>query len=53
MDINLLRALVTIVALVLFVLIAWWAFRPANRERFEQDARIPLDSSDGPEGGRQ
>ena len=45
--------LATGVLLVLFVLIAWWAFRPANRERFERDARIPLDSSDGPEGGRQ
>lgn len=50
MDINLIRALVTIAGLVLFVIIAWWAFKPKNRARFERDARIPFDS-DGPEGG--
>jgi cbb3-type cytochrome oxidase subunit 3 len=35
------------VALVLFVVaflaIIWWVFRPANRRRWEADARMPLD----------
>ena len=52
MDINLIRALVTFLGLVLFVAIAWWAFKPKNKKRFEQDARIPFDS-DGPEEGRR
>jgi cytochrome c oxidase cbb3-type subunit 4 len=30
-------------AALVFSGIAFWAWRPANRRRFEQDARIPLD----------
>ena len=30
-------------AVLIFCLIVFWAWRPANRRRFEQDARIPLD----------
>ena len=33
----------TIWALLLFAGIVLWALRPANRERFERDAQIPLD----------
>ena len=32
----------TVVLLVLFVGILFWAFRPKNRKRFEQHADIPL-----------
>ena len=52
MDINLIRALVTLASLIAFVGIAYWAFKPKNKKRFEQDARIPFDS-DGPEGGQR
>jgi cytochrome c oxidase cbb3-type subunit 4 len=30
-------------AVLVFAGIAYWAWRPGNRRRFEQDARIPLD----------
>lgn len=30
-------------AVVVFLLILFWALRPRNRKRFEKDARIPLD----------
>ena len=33
----------TVWAVVVFTGIVSWAVRPANRRRFEQDARIPLD----------
>lgn len=33
----------TVWAVLLFIGILRWAWRPANRRRFEQDARIPLD----------
>lgn len=52
MDINLIRALVTLLSMAVFVGIAVWAFRPRNRKRFEQDAQIPFEN-DGPEGGRR
>ena len=37
-----LATLWTLWAVALFGGIAWWAWRPANRRRFESDARIPL-----------
>lgn len=33
----------TVWAVALFGGIAYWAWRPANRSRFESDARIPFD----------
>jgi len=39
---ELLSTLWTVWAVALFGGIALWAWRPANRRRFENDARIPL-----------
>jgi cytochrome c oxidase cbb3-type subunit 4 len=33
----------TVWAVVIFAGIVRWAWRPANRRRFEQDANIPLN----------
>ena len=33
----------TVWAVLLFVGIAYWAWRPRNRVRFERDAHIPLN----------
>ncbi len=38
-----LATLWTVWAVLLFAGVAYWALRPANRKRFESDARIPLD----------
>jgi cytochrome c oxidase cbb3-type subunit IV len=40
---ELLSTLWTVWAVGLFVGIAYWAWRPANRRRFESDACIPLN----------
>ena len=48
---EVLASIWTVWAVVVFAGIAFWAWRPANRRRFEQDARIPLD--DGPFDKRQ
>ncbi len=42
MDINLLRSAVTVVAFALFVAILVWAYLPAQRQRFEDAASLPL-----------
>ena len=42
MDINTLRILATLTSFATFLGIAWWAYSRANRERFDQDARIPF-----------
>lgn len=40
---ELLATVWTVWAVALFGAIAFWAWRPANRARFESDARIPLE----------
>ena len=46
MDLNLLRSLVTLAAFAAFLGIVWWAYGSARRERFERDARRPLDDEE-------
>ena len=36
-DLGLLRGLITILTLSTFIGICWWAYRPGNRDRFEED----------------
>jgi cytochrome c oxidase cbb3-type subunit 4 len=43
MDLNEIRIAVTIAAIVAFVGIVWWAYRPASRSRFERDGRSILE----------
>jgi cytochrome c oxidase cbb3-type subunit 4 len=56
MDINTLRGLITIVAMAAFFGVVWWAYRSANRKRFEEDALLPFrdeageSSADGERG---
>ncbi len=40
---ELLSSIWTIWAILVFAGIAFWAWRPKNRHRFEKDARIPLN----------
>lgn len=37
-----LRGVITIVTMVAFLGVCWWAYRPRNRERFEEDGRLPF-----------
>ena len=43
MDINLLRSIVTVVALVVFIGIVFWAWSRRNKERFDEAARLPFE----------
>lgn len=51
MDEGTLRGLIAVVSLVTFLGICGWAFRPANRARFEADALLVFDESE--RGGRE
>ncbi|MEO7548350.1 MAG: cbb3-type cytochrome c oxidase subunit 3 [Ramlibacter sp.] len=42
MDITTLRIAATLVSFAAFLGIAWWAYARGNRERFDEDARIPF-----------
>jgi len=51
MDLNLVRAVITVVSLVLFVGIWVWAWRSSNRAQFDEAAQLPLRGD--PTGYRQ
>jgi cytochrome c oxidase cbb3-type subunit IV len=46
--VDLARQLWVLWLMLAFLAIAFWAFRPANKRRFERDAQIPL-KDDHPE----
>ena len=39
-DLGLMRGVIALITLLTFVGICWWAYRPANRSRFEEDALL-------------
>jgi cytochrome c oxidase cbb3-type subunit 4 len=42
MDAGTLGSVMTVVSFVLFVVIVWWAFRRANKSKFEDAANLPF-----------
>lgn len=52
-DLGLIRGLITVATLLAFLGICWWAFRPANRERFEKDAQLVFPEEDEGQEKRQ
>ncbi len=53
MDINVFRGVSTLLALLAFLGVVWWAYSGKNKERFEEDALLPFadDVSEGPTSG--
>lgn len=43
MDINLLRSIVTVVALAVFIGIVVWAWSARNKARFDEAAQLPFE----------
>lgn len=41
------RSLWVVWLMILFLGIVFWAFRPKNKKRFEEDARIPFKDKNG------
>ena len=50
MDINLLRSLIMVAALVAFLGIVWWAYAPGRKHRFERDALLPFGEDENGKG---
>lgn len=44
MNYAVLHSIATVAAVIAFTGVCWWAYRPGNRLRFEEDARMPLDT---------
>jgi cbb3-type cytochrome oxidase subunit 3 len=45
MDINLIRALVTVVAMAAFFGIVWWAYAPSRRSLWERRGLLEKDEA--------
>jgi cytochrome c oxidase cbb3-type subunit 4 len=46
MDMGLLRGAITLLTLAAFIGICWWAYRPGNRDRFEQDGLMAFEDAE-------
>jgi len=38
--------------MLLFLAVVWWAFRPKNKDRFQEDAMIPFRDDEDDAGGK-
>ncbi|WFF39157.1 cbb3-type cytochrome c oxidase subunit 3 [Moraxella nasibovis] len=46
MNWGVLHSIATVAAFIAFIGIAWWAYSPKNKKRFEEDAQLALDDKD-------
>ncbi|MBI3230542.1 MAG: cbb3-type cytochrome c oxidase subunit 3 [Burkholderiales bacterium] len=53
MNFTLLSSVFTVVSLIVFVGILWWAYSKENRARFEALGHLPLDEESSEIGGVQ
>lgn len=48
MDSGTLSGIVTVIFIVVFIGIVWWAFSKRNKQRFEDAGKLPFDEDDTP-----
>jgi cytochrome c oxidase cbb3-type subunit 4 len=56
MDSGTLSGIITAIFVLVFIGIVWWAFSKGNKQRFEEDARLPFADNDdmpGKQGDKQ
>ena len=46
MERGLAQGFITLLTFLVFIGICVWAYRPANRSRFEDDAQLPFDDDE-------
>jgi len=47
MNFTIISSVVTVVSLIVFLGIIYWAFSASNKEKFEKMARLPIDNENG------
>ena len=48
MDITDLRSITTLLLLIVFAGIVWWAFSRRNKKRFDDAAQLPFEGDERP-----
>jgi cytochrome c oxidase cbb3-type subunit 4 len=46
MDSGTISGIVTVVFIVVFIGIVWWAYSKGNKQRFEDAGKLPFDDDD-------
>ena len=46
MDAGTLGAISTVLVMIAFFGVCWWAFAPKRKKRFEEDAKLPFADDD-------
>ena len=46
MDINTLRGIGTILCMLAFAAVCWWAYSPSRKARFDEAANLPFSEDD-------
>jgi len=49
MDMTSLRTLATVLVMIGFFAVVWWAYGPSRKNRFEEDAKLPFADDAEPE----
>ena len=47
MNFTLLSSIVTVISMLVFIGIIYWAFSSKNKARFEKIGRMPIDNENG------
>jgi cytochrome c oxidase cbb3-type subunit 4 len=47
MNFTIVSSVMTLVSLIVFIGILYWAFSSKNKKRFEEMGRLPMDNEDG------
>lgn len=53
MDSGTVSGIVTIVFIVVFIGIVWWAYSRGNKARFEDAGKLPFDEDDTQQGDKE
>ncbi len=48
MDSGTISGIVTVVFIAVFIGIVWWAYSKGNKQRFEEDGKLPFADDDVP-----
>ena len=48
MDSGTISGIVTVVFILVFIGIVWWAYSKGNKKRFEDAGKLPFDEDDAP-----
>lgn len=46
MDMGDLRGLATVLCMIAFAAVVWWAYTPSRKDRFDEAAQLPFSDDD-------